>query len=811
MKPIYKKKVFAKGGNNKSYPINDKFWGYKASNYTSNYEQDVNNILTNNWDAAKKYMIDNNVTYAQTPEGFRTAAFDKKVGAVHEYIKGLSNQSTPSVTPVIPKKSTYTHTTDKNFYDSGQLSPQEKALYNPDTLTRDITKEEFDKAMKTNEPVTNSIGAGYRENVQYAKGGNTNKTVILKDKTNISTNNNSTTFTKPTGQKIVIPTVVDMSSIPNPNSTTKVFTDNETIIPDTNIRTLNSTSTVLNSKTLKPKYFAGGDTISTGLGAAAGIASMIPGGQLIGAGLGAIGGIVGMFNNNDKEKEAVAKQNALVAAQEQQQLNQLVDTEKINQRNYATDTPKSSFYAKGGNMKPKYDTGGDLQPLAEDGIAVNGKSHEQGGVDYGDIEVEKGETIKKEADGDFVFSTEFKPDGKHDAGEISKQLFQTKQSLQQKSGLAATEINDGRTALRISPSRIDSNTKGREVTRNQFKQKAIEQQIQQTDAQLEQLKQQQIQWGQEQGIYDKEGNNIVADQPLDQQEQSIMAKGGKSNISTNQVEQKLANPTMDYITPKSSFLNTTPVNTLDITTKPLQNYISNTTIKPNTPIKPKFNVSAGLDIASTLVNYASNLQTSKNMAKLQTPGYIPIKSIETKRLNMDADRLEAINQEQSYGNWAERNMANPQQTAIIKQSARNQTQQQLGRITQSENAANTQIDDTNASRNLQVQQINNAGAQDYNQRVMNKSISDIQNVSNTNAALLKDVRQGITNQETRNNENRMYELYKLQYKNTPGVARDLGNAMEGSQLTLDQWRKLQATNKPIVRKGGHMKPKYIAK
>ena len=565
MKPIYKKKVFAKGGNNKSYPVNNKFWGYENNDYTTDYKKDVDNIINNNWEAAKKYMTDNNVNYAHTPEGFRNAAFDKKVGAVHEYIKGLSNTSTNNVPKIVPKKITYTHTTDRNFYDSGQFSPEEKALYNPETLTRDITKEEFDKAMKTNYPVTNSIGAGYRENIQYAKGGNT----------------------------------------------------------------------------IKPKYFAGGDTISTGLGAAAGIASVIPGGQIIGAGLGALGTVVDLFNNNDKQQAAIEEQNRIIAQNEAIQMKQLTDVEEQNQRNYGSDKTMNNFYKKGGNIlkpkyarggnnipinkqdntrvnipnkiqskvltqeqldnyfdrqnktlfpetnfvnnldkyligyandkdvledrkyhvnkyleskKPKYARGGELQPLAEDGIAVNGQSHEQGGVDYGNIEVEKGETIKKESDGDFVFSTEFKPDGKTDAGAISKQLFETKQLLQQKSGLAATEINDGRKALRISPSRIDSNTKGREVTRNQFKQKAIEQQIQQTDAQLEQLKQQQIQWGQEQGIYDEEGNNIVADQPLNQQEQPMMAKGGKSNKPTIQVEQKLANPTMEYITPKSSYL-----------------------------------------------------------------------------------------------------------------------------------------------------------------------------------------------------------------------------------------------------------------
>ena len=155
---------FAKGGDLKSTPIsNNNFWGYENNQYTPEYTKDVDDILSKDWDTAKKYMTDNNVNYAQTPEGFRAAAFDRKVGDVHKYIQGRRKD-----TPV--DNITYTHTTDRNFYDSGQLSPEEKALYNPETLTRTITKEEFQKAMKTNEPVTNSIGAGYREN-KFAFGG----------------------------------------------------------------------------------------------------------------------------------------------------------------------------------------------------------------------------------------------------------------------------------------------------------------------------------------------------------------------------------------------------------------------------------------------------------------------------------------------------------------------------------------------------------------------------------------------------------------------------------------------------------------
>lgn len=156
---------FANGGNLESTPVeNTNFWGYKDNNYTPEYSKAVDNIITNKWEQAQKYMKDNKVDYALTPESFKSAAYDKKVGEVHKYIKSQSEPSIPT------KQSSYTHTTDRNFYDSGQMSAEEKALYDPTTLTRSITKEEFDKAMKTNYPVTNSIGAGYRENT-FATGG----------------------------------------------------------------------------------------------------------------------------------------------------------------------------------------------------------------------------------------------------------------------------------------------------------------------------------------------------------------------------------------------------------------------------------------------------------------------------------------------------------------------------------------------------------------------------------------------------------------------------------------------------------------
>ena len=57
----------------------------------------------------------------------------------------------------------YTHTTDINFYNSGQLSDAEKALYDPTTLTRTLTKEEYEAAMKNSDESATDKWPGYRK------------------------------------------------------------------------------------------------------------------------------------------------------------------------------------------------------------------------------------------------------------------------------------------------------------------------------------------------------------------------------------------------------------------------------------------------------------------------------------------------------------------------------------------------------------------------------------------------------------------------------------------------------------------------
>lgn len=71
------------------------------------------------------------------------------------------NEPAKLVKPVYDTQ--YTHTTDLNFYNSGQLSDEEKALYDPSTLTRVLTKDEFEAAMKNNDEASTDKGPGYRK------------------------------------------------------------------------------------------------------------------------------------------------------------------------------------------------------------------------------------------------------------------------------------------------------------------------------------------------------------------------------------------------------------------------------------------------------------------------------------------------------------------------------------------------------------------------------------------------------------------------------------------------------------------------
>jgi len=670
-------------------PINNKFWGYKNNNYLDEYSKDVDNILSNGWEAAKKYMTDNNVKYAQTPEGFRAAAFDKKVGIVHEYIKSLPKQSKTIITDI---PTTYTHTTDKNFYDSGQFSPEEKALYNPETLTRDITKEEFDKAMKTNYPVTNSIGAGYRENIP------------------------------------------------------------------------------------KPKMF---------LGAALGVAQL---------GMG----VYNMFAQNSAQKKQVAEQNALTSKNNAIQMTQRLDAEGVSARNFGVNTPMTSFYANGGKNGMTIPADGqDLQQKTEDVIQVNGRSHAQGGVDAGNVEVEKGEMIRQKPDGSqFIYSHQLvNPQTGRSFGDDAKEITNQKATIEKQIGSKLLAIDKSSIALNKSASIPKANSNARAISSNKTKINNLEQIKQQIDSQLDNLEQTQLQVGKQMGLYNEDGTpkDTTSNSIEESQGQPQMKWGGyhKDNVTGMLVQDSDFN---DYnaigkdtpVSASTLFPKVPSMVKVNLPKLSTPTSVVSSTTKTQTPItetKKSFNLKgfgekadrfaqsntgqAIMGTASAAINLLGNVNAAKNMAKLQTPMYVPLKTQDTPLVNMSATRSGITESEKALNTYAKQNFANPQVAASVMQNTRNQSIDELSQVNQQEDATNANIINANISRRLGVEAQNQAGLLQSQQAQYAKSSDDINNQQAITAGLTSDLDKVITNYRQGVSEDKQISLY--QSMNPKGV------------------------------------------
>ena len=126
------------------------FWGIKNGQYQQKYKDAVTRLTTDKNLADKAVKDLSGTGYVKNVQDILKYAYDKKVGPVHKYIYSLSEDTPPSTNTVnienIPQYK-YTHTTDANFYKT--MSPEEQEKYDPKTLTRDITEEEYNKATKS--------------------------------------------------------------------------------------------------------------------------------------------------------------------------------------------------------------------------------------------------------------------------------------------------------------------------------------------------------------------------------------------------------------------------------------------------------------------------------------------------------------------------------------------------------------------------------------------------------------------------------------------------------------------------------------
>ena len=590
---------------------------------------------------------------------------------------------------------------------------------------------------------------------------------------------------------------------------------------------------------------------ATGVGAVVGIPL-----AAVGALASIGGGLLTGDAQSDAAKNQVDKQNAITQQNEQTTMKANLATQNTNQINFANKTPINSFYAKrGGMFKRQFANGGGLKQVASDAQIAYGATHEQGGVDAGNVEVEgggkvgnqPGEVIKQ----DFVYSDsmDMSLDGKTTPAQLAQQLTLKKGNIEKQSGAAAEVIQGIRQRLTSSPSQLKSNTALREADANKTKQLKGEQQIAVIDSQLEQLKQAQIARGVQMGIYAEDGTPI--DQVQQQPEARPEARRGgnlkpkyefagrlpysmlpnsplrpyRDPIVTNSeipfrseldLPSEITNNIPNYVPEYSNYADAKqamqgvinspqpiiqPAQPID-TTK-LGNIIDNTP-SGATPTAGGWSaqntstaINAGAGLVNAGVNFYNNRNLTKQYANLKNPTYVPLVAQDTGMIDYSADKNEALQNAKSYTRAAEQNSANTQGSLITKQYYANRAQDQIDKYSQAERTANVGIRDANASRQLQVNQINQQGLLASQNADFARAHSNITNIGTTNAALSSDIKDVYTNYRK---DQRDQQILDLEAMKNPKSIQD---------AMLEQIRLQNKGALPIRKLGGKVKRNII--
>jgi len=541
----------------------------------------------------------------------------------------------------------------------------------------------------------------------------------------------------------------------------------------------------------KPKYF---------LGAALGVAQL---------GMG----IVNSIMQNNAQQKQVDEQNKLTERNDAIQMKQRLDSEGVSARNFGVNTPMTSFYAGGGKVGNRIAPDGQgIQQKTEDMSVAYGARHEQGGVDAGAVEVEggggnqPGEVIKQEQDGSqFIFSDRIPIPGSNTTfAQVAQQLTAQKANIEKTIGAKLLDVDHLSISLNKSASIPRANADAHRISNTKVHIKSLEDSKQQIDGKIEQLKQQQLEVGKAAGLYNEDGTPKDTTDQVDpqqaiqqsQNEQQEFAGGGKSlnNIlkfkipSINQFDYlnsnktKTINPLMDegnnLFLAKEDYANKyEPINE-DINlsgvsvvghklSKPNNNNV--TDINTNN-ITPNFgnkldnfissnNGQAVMGLANAGLNFASNLATTANMAKLKTAAYIPVKNQDTPLINLSSSRQGVNDSVRSISKFAKDNYSNPQVAGIVTQNAQNNGIDKLGQINQQESSMNTRIIDENINRRMSNDYQNNNGLRQVNEDSLNNTLQNIKNQQTTGAALNKDLGDVLTNYRQGLSEQKMIDLY----------------------------------------------------
>lgn len=392
---------------------------------------------------------------------------------------------------------------------------------------------------------------------------------------------------------------------------------------------------------------------------------------------------------------------------EQNKMVQEQNTIAMKQRLDTEDVVQRNF-ASNTPLHSMYANGG-VKPTSTDASIVYGNTHAKGGVDYGNIEVEgggngtSGEVIKHEGDNDFIFSDRIMIDDKNTYADIAKQFVTQKGNMEKATGLLLKNKDKLSKKLNTSGSKLSASTIQRNLEKIDKEINENEKYISKLDNNIEGLKSSQLERGFELGLYNEDGT------PKDTGEEQEYSEGGFSKFITSNTGQGI------------------------------------------------------MGLASTGLNLLSNINTARNMKGLKVPSYIPIKNQDTSMVDMSASKTAIDDSYRNVSDYADNNFANPQVAAIIKQRASNNRLSQTSQVEERENTINTGIRDSNISRRLNIDNINNQGFRQQGMMEYQKAVSDINNQSNVVSGFTQDFNKVLTNYREGVKEDKMFDLYSKSF------------------------------------------------
>lgn len=501
----------------------------------------------------------------------------------------------------------------------------------------------------------------------------------------------------------------------------------------------------------------------------------------LGAVLGLAGQAASMIMQNNAQKKQVAAQNKLVEEQNAMQMEQRIDTEEVSQRNFGSNTPMHSFYANGGNL--------GVVPESVGMSVVKGAKHENGGVDYKQVEVEGGEVIKHEGSNDFIFRDRkvLQDEGLGELGlerynininhtttyaDVAKQFAEQKGTIEKQVGFTLKKLDKLNKDYSKSGSKLKASTTNRLMEKTNLELAKLKEQDNQIEQQVEQLKEHQLQKGWELGIYDEQGR------PKDTTGEFRV--GGFVN--------GVWVPGDEPATTKNNY-GFTPSDFRGIPKSELPVAENNTkTTETTTPTSnPNFIKGVGnflgsnagqavTGLASVGIGMLSNYFTNKNSEAKKLPSYIPTKIQDVQKINDSATQTSIIESAKEQARYAEQNFANPQVAAAMKAKIEADKIKQLGISKQETDRVNVDIESKNISNRANIETSNNAGFQQNQMMNYQKVIDD-----NNNRARATDIAiQGIgkVNQQYKEGVVQDRQLGMLEKQFSNGVSDDLISMMK---------------------------------